>query len=106
MWSKLKAVTSAAVAACDAIDGVVDGVIRDPRVCRFDAAELTCTGSSNTSCLMPGEAKAVNRVWGGARMSEVANATLLWYGIQRGADLAGLAGSRPFFVAINQPKYW
>jgi len=34
--SKLTAVTAAAIKACDGLDGVIDGVINDPRQCRFD----------------------------------------------------------------------
>ena len=34
----------AVVAACDANDGVTDGVIDDPRSCRFDPATLLCRG--------------------------------------------------------------
>ena len=36
----------AAIAKCDAIDGVKDGVIDDPRKCDFDPAELQCKGGS------------------------------------------------------------
>src|SRR5580704_1065833 len=31
-------------AACDALDGVVDGVLNDPRRCHFDPAALLCEG--------------------------------------------------------------
>ena len=40
--AKLPLITKAAVAACDALDGVTDGVIDDPRRCRFDPATLLC----------------------------------------------------------------
>jgi feruloyl esterase len=37
--------------ACDAADGVKDGVIEDPSRCRFDFASLTCSGDDRPDCL-------------------------------------------------------
>ena len=42
--AKLQLLTTSAVAACDADDGVKDGVIDDPRRCRFDPASLRVFG--------------------------------------------------------------
>ena len=41
--AKLPALARAVVAACDKQDGLEDGVIDDPRTCRFDPAALACT---------------------------------------------------------------
>ncbi len=41
----------AVVDACDALDGVKDGLIADPSRCRFDPAVLQCQGSTQTACL-------------------------------------------------------
>ena len=100
--------TNAAVAACDAIDGVVDGVIGDPRKCTYNPvndASITrtsCSSADNT-CLTPGEASAIEKIWGGAKN---ASGKLLWPGLERGASLSGLAGSVPFSIAVAQPQYW
>ena len=41
-----------ALAACDSKDGVVDGVLDDPRQCAFDPASLSCkAGQSADTCL-------------------------------------------------------
>jgi Tannase and feruloyl esterase len=53
---------------CDAVDGLKDGLIDDPRACRFDAARdvPACTASSTaTDCLTPAQAAAVNKIYSG-----------------------------------------
>jgi feruloyl esterase len=65
--AKLQLLTTSAVAACDADDGVKDGVIDDPRRCGFDPASLVCSGSSSASCLTPVELAAVRKVYDGPR---------------------------------------
>ena len=98
--------TNAAVAACDALDGVVDGVLRDPRECRYDARNLvrkSCEPTDN-SCLTETEASAINKMWYGPT-NEKGNERL-WYGVLRGVNLDGIGGPRPFSISVNQPKYW
>ena len=57
-----------ALATCDRIDGVVDGVLDDPRQCTFDPASLTCaTGQSPAACLTPAQVTAAKRVYGGLK---------------------------------------
>src|SRR6187399_972907 len=43
--AKLPVIQRAVMAACDRLDGVVDGLIENPRACRFDPAVLVCTGA-------------------------------------------------------------
>src|SRR5262249_61204303 len=42
--SQLKSISAAAVQECDAIDGLRDGIIDDPRLCKFDPAGLQRSG--------------------------------------------------------------
>jgi feruloyl esterase len=57
-----------ALGACDRHDGVIDGIIDDPRECRFDPAALTCTaGQTSASCLTPAQVEAAKRVYGGLK---------------------------------------
>ena len=43
--SKMKAIEAAALAACDARDGVSDGLLEDPRRCRFESSSAASTSS-------------------------------------------------------------
>jgi feruloyl esterase len=53
---------------CDAVDGLKDGLIDDPRACKFDAARdvPACSASSTSAdCLTPAQASAINKVYSG-----------------------------------------
>lgn len=64
---KLPMIHRAVLAACDANDGLKDGLIDDPRTCDFDPATLRCTSGRNPStCLSAAEAGVVRRLHDGA----------------------------------------
>jgi feruloyl esterase len=44
-------ITKAVLDACDAHDGVKDGVLEDPLACRFDVATLACKAGADETCL-------------------------------------------------------
>jgi feruloyl esterase len=54
----------------DALDGIEDGVLDDPRQCRFDPAVLTCPyGEDHDGCLTPPQVQAVKDIRAGSRDS-------------------------------------
>lgn len=68
--AKAASITTAAVKACDALDGVKDGVIDDPRACTnavFNVASLQCTGSDTSNCLTPEEVSAAQKIYAGPK---------------------------------------
>lgn len=64
---KLPAIAAAVLAECDALDGVKDGVLEDPRQCHFDPGTLLCKGEENKSCLTAPQIAGLQKVYGGAK---------------------------------------
>jgi Tannase and feruloyl esterase len=50
---------------CDANDGQKDGLIDDPRQCRFDASKLLCSNSSSAQCFSEQQVGALRRLHAG-----------------------------------------
>jgi feruloyl esterase len=67
--SKLPAIEAAVVAACDANDGVKDGIINDPARCKFDPSVLLCKGAETERCLTVPQVASLQRLYTGARDS-------------------------------------
>ena len=54
------------LAACDALDGVEDGVLTDPRRCRFDPATLPrCSSGPGPDCLTEAQLDTIEAVYDG-----------------------------------------
>jgi hypothetical protein len=62
--SDLEILHRAVVAKCDLNDGIRDGLIGDPRDCRFNPAELACRGK-RAGCLSAQQLDIVNKIYGG-----------------------------------------
>jgi Tannase and feruloyl esterase len=66
--AKMSLVADRVMAMCDAVDGLADGLIDDPRACDFDPARdvpVCAAGTDADDCLTPAQAKAVGSVYGG-----------------------------------------
>lgn len=55
----------AAVAACDAADGLKDGQLGDVRQCAFDPAALQCKAGQSDDCLSAAQIAAVRKIYDG-----------------------------------------
>ncbi|HTC43708.1 MAG TPA: DUF6351 family protein [Steroidobacteraceae bacterium] len=62
-----KLVVSGLLEACDALDGVRDGMIFDTRHCAFDPRVLQCKGEKNDSCLSGVQVSAIERAFSGPK---------------------------------------
>ena len=73
------------LAACDRLDGVSDGVLEDPRVCKFDPATLVCaSGRTEGTCLTPAQVDAARRVYTGVK--DPKTGALLYPGLAPGSE--------------------
>ena len=65
--AKLPVIQAAALAACDALDGVRDGLVEGPRVCRFDPSVLACKSGDAPDCLTAPQLDALRKIYAGPR---------------------------------------
>ena len=56
-------VHTAALEACDAADGVTDGVVGEPERCGFNPAVLVCDGAKSASCLTEAQVTTVRMLY-------------------------------------------
>ena len=103
--AKYPLVHRAALAACDAGDGVVDGVIEHPVACTFDPRVLQCTGQDDTSCLTPGQILSAQTMYGGALHPSTKASVLP--GVAHGSELgwAVIGSPAPILYAAEAFKY-
>jgi hypothetical protein len=66
---KVRAISAAVLDACDAQDGLRDGIIGDPVHCRFDPAVLLCKGPESRNCLTAPQVAALKRLYDGGKDS-------------------------------------
>lgn len=96
--SKLAAITHGVNDACDASDGVTDGIINDPRQCHFDPAILLCKAADSDSCLTPPQVTTLKKLYADATTS---NGRKIYPGFLPGAEAGGngwatwITGSAP-----------
>lgn len=63
--AKLPAINAAVLGACDANDGLADGVINDPSRCSFNPDSLACSGPETDACLTPPQLEALKKIYAG-----------------------------------------
>jgi feruloyl esterase len=107
---KLTAATAAAIAACDGIDGVQDGVIEDPKRCTYDPKPLIGTSAGACGAFTEADVNVIRKLWEGPRRED---GSFMWYGLPRGADLNALWTSRgtplrpaPFGISMDWFRYF
>src|SRR5437764_11772159 len=61
--SKYKTVHQAVLNACDAADGLKDGLVDDPTKCKFDPKTIQCKGADSPDCLTAPQVEAVRKLY-------------------------------------------
>ncbi len=110
---QLKALSSKVLERCDALDGVKDGVLRDPRDCKFDPGDMLCkAGENRASCLTPAQAKAIEQIYHAkdakteARIANGLSGTLGTESVTWPKMLAGVESAMPRIATLfyDDPK--
>ena len=91
----LSAFRQAAVQACDARDGVTNGIVDRPDECGYDPRGLVgtkvfCEGQEFT--VTAADAEVMRKIWAGPTDER---GRRLWAGLPKGADYQWLAGTKP-----------
>jgi feruloyl esterase len=103
----------AVLAACDAQDGVKDGLLNDPRQCHFDSSTLLCSGSGAANCLTAEQVEAVKKIYAPLRTrsgelifpSLEPGSELAW-GLQVGGNAPNSIGQDTFmYLTYGDPKW-
>ena len=103
--NKLSMITKAAVEACDAVDGLKDGLIDDPRRCHFDPAKLLCksgaSGNDDAACLTQPQVDAVKKVYDGLKSPKTGEQ--IFAGWPRGSEGFGEPAGQSWRAYVMDP---
>ena len=103
--AKYPLIHKAVLAACDAKDGVADGVIENPGACSFDPKVLQCSGQENATCLSAAQVRSAARMYAGA--AHPATKMPVLPGLAPGAELGWnvIGNTQPIGLAVDAFKY-
>ncbi len=103
---KYPAIHEAMLNACDASDGVKDGVVEDPTRCRFDPRVLECKGPDGPGCLTPGQVETARALYAPLKSTKT-GATIFPSLLLPGSEpnWATLAGPDPVSTAFEAFQY-
>ena len=104
--AKYPLIHRAVLEACDALDGVKDGLIEDPRRCQFDPKVLLCKGEADAGCLTAAQVEAARKIYAGAKNSRTGQQ--VFPGMAPGSELgwgALAGGPEPLGIPVEHFKY-
>jgi tannase/feruloyl esterase len=110
---KYSLIHNAVLAACDALDGVKDGLLEDPTRCHFDPQVLACKSGDTSTCLTAAQVGAAKQIYSPTvnprTKKELLPALLpgseVAWGVLAGPLAGGAPATRESSVADNTFKY-
>ncbi len=103
---KYPLIHKAAIEACDAMDGLKDGLIGDPERCHFDPKVLECKDGDGPACLTSAQVETARKIYTPAANPRTGAPVSARY--EPGSELgwrAIAAGPNPFGPAVDHFKY-
>ena len=105
--AKLPAIHRAALAACDALDGLKDGLIGDVLNCHFDPGAIECaSGTDDESCLTSAQVTAARKLYAG--FGHPKSGEMIFPGFEPGSELqwaAAIGGELPLDFGTDYFRY-
>ncbi len=95
--SKYPLIHQAAIAACDELDGLKDGLLEDPTACLFDPKVLQCKDADDPKCLTAAQVEAARKIYDGPKNPRTGER--IFPGLNRGSEL----GWPSFFADPDPP---
>jgi len=112
--SKYPLIHKAALEACDALDGITDGILNDPTRCHFDPKALECKAADGPSCLTAAQVEAARKIYAGPTNPRAGKqvfpglepgSELGWRGVAGGPEPMGIPLSYFRNVLFKDPKW-
>ena len=103
--AKYPLIHKAVLDACDTLDGVKDGLLENPRLCRFDPKTIECKTGDGPDCLSAAQVEATRQIYSPAVNPRTKQE--IFPGVERGSEMfwGVLAGPQPAGIAAETFQY-
>jgi feruloyl esterase len=102
---KYALIHNAVLQACDTLDGVKDGVLENPRLCKFDPKVLECKAGDSAACLTTPQVEAARKIY--APVINLRTKQVISPGLEPGSELGWntMAAQQPLDLGLDHFRY-